>query len=118
MNKSKEINREHARKVLNIANIKWESFNNDNHWKIGSIDFWPTTLKWIDNYKNEKGNGVSQLVEHLRITYPMQIYVPKGVFTLQGVQPLSVEQLFQIAAHSKDKSLMGICESIHKEIYK
>ena len=114
MKQNKEDNRLHAKKVLEAANIKWESFNNDLHWKIGEMDFFPTTGKWRHIKPNAEiqGEGVMQLVEHLRNKHPM--------YKLQGIEitkQLSVDQMFNIAAHSREKTLIGICRAIHKEIY-
>ena len=93
------------------AKIPYHSFNNDMHWKIMDIDYWPTTLKWQDLKENKKGIGNKECIDYIKNKYPM-LFIPKGV------QPLTVDQLFNIASHSKEKSLIGICRALHKEIYK
>ncbi len=124
MTQDKENNRINARKILNAKGIKFDSFNNDLHWKIGTVNFYPTTLKWRDditvddcvnkkNIKHNYGTGLKELIEYLR-----QATVSQAVES--GAEPLiklSVEQIFDIAKKSKDKSLMGICTSIHERIY-
>lgn len=115
MKQKAEFNKGIALEALRVANIKYDSFNNDLHWKIGSIDFWPTSLKWNDNYKNTKGQGVFQLIEHLRMTYPSHTYNPynKNIFP----KTLSPDQIFDIAKKVKPMNLNAVCEAIHKEIY-
>ena len=113
MNRNKDYNREHAREVLKKANIDWQSFNKDNHWKIGKIDFYPTTLRWIDTDTELSSEGVFQLVEHLRTNYPMQTYTPRTGIMYE----LSVEEMFKIAKKVKPLNLEKVCETLHKEIY-
>ena len=111
MNAFKAINRIIARETLTGKNIKWKSFNNDFHWKIGTIDFWPTTLKWIDNKNGELKEGLPELVNHVigekKITDPSVIDKKK----------LSVQQIAKIFIKNEGKSLMEKCELLHKEIY-
>lgn len=91
-----------ARLKLEKAGIEHQEFNNGIHFKIGKIDFWPTTGKWMDGV--DEGRGIQELIK--RINPPVS-----------KVKKLSVEQIFQIAVKSKDRSLEGICVSIHTEIY-
>lgn len=109
-----EHNRTFSRACLTAANITWRSFNFDTHWKIGIIDFWPTSLKWIDSEEDVKGEGVMKLINHLREKNPLLMANQKGEVICKI---LSVDQMFNIAAHSKEKSLIGICRTLHKEIY-
>lgn len=106
MNPFKEEMREKARKSLTANGIEFKSNNNDLQWTIGTINYYPTTGKWLYfDASGIEGHGYKDLIKHLK---------PKPM----SVKKLSVEQIFQIATHSKDKSLFGICESIYKEIYK
>jgi len=106
MNPFKEQKREEARQALTTKGIEFKSLNNDLHWVIGTINFYPTTGKWCD-FENTSinGDGYKSLLRHLK---------PK----LNAIKQLTVDQIFDIAKHSKDRSLMGICTAIHKEIYK
>lgn len=94
-----------ARIKLSKAGIEFTEHNNGIHFKVGEIDFWPTTGKWIDGI--DEGRGVQELIK--RLTPKRSVGVNKT---------MTVEQIFQIAVHSKEKSLIGICTAIHKEIYK
>jgi hypothetical protein len=105
MNKLKDYNREQARKTLTNAGLDWQSFNDDNHWKVNGIDFWPTTHKWLCPDTQEVQLGIKEFIDYIR---------PKE----SKLNKLSVDQLFNIASHSKEKSLIGICRALHKEIYK
>lgn len=113
MKPDKEQARQYAKDILDKNNICYVSLNNDLHWKIGDIDFYPTSGKWIHNKRGKGddvfGHGILYLLD-----YTKQKCQPKD---LGLIKKLSIEQLFNIASHSKDKSLMGICTSIHKEIY-
>lgn len=106
MNKNKDENMSQAREEFSKAGIYYSSFNDGLHWKIGSINFYPTTHKWHNEMTEERGIGIKDALKEIR--------KPKNA----NVRILTTEQLFEIAKHSKDKSLFGICESIHKEIYK
>ena len=105
MNAFKAMNRIIARETLTGKNIKWKSFNNDFHWKIGTIDFFPTTWKWIDNKNGELKEGLEELVNHILVPYTPE---PKK---------LSVQQIAKIFLKNEGKSLMEKCELLHKEIY-
>ena len=109
MNGSKEMNRIGARILLQNNNIEFESFNNDFHWKIGKIDFYPTTLNWIDNNRNYSSHGTLELVEYIKINLS-----PKRT---ENAKELSVQQIAKIFTKNQDKSLMEKCELLHKEIY-
>lgn len=108
----RELNRTNSKKILQKAGISFTEHNNGAHLKIGVIDFWPGT--GLFRSPDFEGRGVYELIkvlEQLKEGLDDHIVeVNKKVFT--------VDQLFNIAAHSKNKSLMGICESLHKEIYK
>lgn len=117
MNPKAEFNKGLSMKSFKDAKIPYTSLNNDMHWKVIDVDFWPTSLKWQDLKSDKKGVGVFECIEYLRTKYPMYVYTPKGIFNLQGVHPLTVDQMFDIACHSKEKSLIGICRTLHKEIY-
>ena len=118
MNEIKKQNRRIAKDELLKAGIKYQSLNNDLHWKVGSINFFPTTGRWTDEQKNESGQGLKSFIRYIKINYGM--IEPESEWKKINSYPnqLTVEQLFQIAAHSKDKSLEGICKEIHKEVYK
>lgn len=114
MNSEKrQQNREYSKKLLKERGIHYEEFNNGYHLKIGRIDFWPGTGKFIDpDAKNELGigRGVHNLLQYLT--------VKQAASTEPAIlNSMNVDQLFEIAKHSKDKSLYGICESIHAAIY-
>lgn len=72
-----------ARKKLSKAGIEWQEFNNGIHFKIGNIDFWPTTGKWIDGM--DEGRGIQELIKRLK---PRSAGVSKT---------MTAEQIFQIA---------------------
>ena len=100
-----------ASQSLIKAGINWQEFNNGYHWKIGHINFYPTTGLWqSDNIGGDKGRGIDSLIRLLRKDNPVVHY-------RSDINKLSVDQLFNIASHSKEKSLIGICRAIHKEIY-
>lgn len=111
MKKSKEHMKIVATQCLIKNGIRWKELNNGYHFKIGHINFYPTTGLWqSDNIGGDKGRGIDSLIRLLKKNNPIIKYK-------DNINQLSVEQLFQIASHSKLKSLMGICEAIHKEIY-
>lgn len=114
MNETKKQYRREARRILVKNGICFDSLNNDLHWKIGSVNFFPTTGLWRDESNEEQGNGVKSLISYLKPKEENKQELNKKYC----IKKLSVEQLFQIAAHSKDKSLEGICKAIHTEIYK
>lgn len=103
--KQEKINE--ATRLFKAAGFKWETFNNGFHWKLKGLDFYPSTHRWMDLKNNFKGEGIKEFIK----------YVQKGNKT-ETKQILSVEQIFEIAKHSKDKSLIGICAEIHEAIYK
>lgn len=103
----KEKKMSEAAFALKEAGISWNSYNQGMHWKFGTIDFWPSTGKWICSKTDVRGLGYKELIAHVR--RPVK---------KEGMRSLTVEQIFEIAKHSKDRSLFGICENIHKEIYK
>lgn len=104
-NPLKQENINEATRLFKAAGFKWESFNNGFHWKLKGLDFYPSTHRWMDLKNDFKGEGIKEFIK----------YVQKSVKTTQKI--LTVDQIFDIAKHSKDKSLRGICEAIHKEIY-
>lgn len=109
MNKHKDQNIDEARRLLKAAGFEWESFNNGLHWRIAGLDFYPSTHKWMDTRNDFKGDGVPEFIKYIK--QPKHKPEP-------GFKPMTVEQFFEVAKHSKDKSLFGICEAIHKEVYK
>jgi hypothetical protein len=110
MHPLKEQRREKARKALNARNIEFESFNDDLHWKIGNIDFYPTSGYWDDRSNGQTGHGHESLIKYIKPKIMDGSVIKKS--------QLTIEQIFQIAIRSKDKSLTGICTEIHKAIYK
>ncbi len=108
MNIVKQENRDNARQILKEKGIKFESLNNDFHWKIGTMDFYPTTLRWNDNFKNVNGIGLKEMIKEL--DYTMK-------FKPGQVIPLTVQQMAKIFTKNQDKSLMEKLEMLHKEIY-
>lgn len=112
MKPSKERKIIEAVDALEYAGIEFKIYNNGVHFKIGSINFYPTTGKWFDEVTKDKGVGIDSLISLLSsagqvIRKPSVI--DKRVFT--------VEELFEIAKRSEIQSLYGVCEAIHKEIY-
>lgn len=57
--------REVCRKALQAKGIKFEVFNNDLHWKVGSVNFYPTSGKWRDESTDEIGEGYKSLLNTL-----------------------------------------------------
>lgn len=106
MNAIKEQIRKENAKELSRAGIKWESLNNDLHWKIGNIDFYPTTSVWNCNATEEGGCCVEDLIDYL-----------KKIKQKSGIKRLSTEQMFEIAKRVKPMNLNSVCVALHKEIY-
>lgn len=94
---------ERARKSLTKAGVEWKEFNDSYHFKIGKLDFWPSTGKWISG--NDEGRGLDELLRFLK---------PRN----GKAKVLTVEQIFDIAKKVKPLNLHDVCEAIHKEIYK
>ena len=90
--------------ILKSEGLKWEEFNNGYHWRINKVDYWPTRDKWKNPLTGEIQFGIRDLIQFLK---PKQL----------KINQLSVDQIFDIAKGSKDKSLFGICEAIHRGIY-
>lgn len=111
---NKEEKLSSARTQLRTSGIKWEELNEGYHFKIGCVNYYPTTDKWHRDSGEIKGTGIRHLIKYIESTKKKRITEPSVIDKNQ----LTVEQIFNIASHSKDKSLMGICESIHREIYK
>lgn len=105
MNAFKEQMKEVCKKALEAKGIEWKSFNNDLHWKIGSVNFYPTTGKWRDESTEETGEGYKDLIKYLK---------PKPL----SVKALTPEQMFDIAKKVKPMNLNAVCEALHKAIYK
>lgn len=110
MNAQKENNRKEAREILKENKIIYESFNNDMHWKIGRIDFYPTTLRWIDNGTDIKGIGYNILIDYIKES--------RQINDNPILMQLSVEQMFDIAKKVKPTNLLMLCAALHKAIYK
>jgi len=110
MKPSKEKNRENCRKILDKLKVSYESLNNDTHWKMGTVNFFPTTLKWFDEYTQERGEGINELLKHIstpEITEPSVI----------DKKQLSVDDLYQVAKKVRPQTVINICEVIHRKIY-
>lgn len=105
MNKNKDENLQKSTAAFTKANLQFTSFNEGMHWKIGPVNYYPTTMKWFDEELDEHGFGVAECIKHIKAK-------------VKTVQIVTVDQMFEIAKHSKDKSLIGICRSIHTEVYK
>ena len=93
-----------SRNLLKSNGLKWKEFNNGYYWRINDIDFWPTKDKWMSPLNGEIQHGLIELINFIN-------------FNKKELNKLSVDQLFEIACHSKEKSLIGICRALHKEIY-
>ncbi len=106
MNKEKEYNIKRSREILTDHRIKWESFNNDYHWKIGKIDYFPSTLKWISG--EDRGIGIEELLKYIQDIPRIE----------KNHICLSVEEIFNIAKKVKPLNLEKVCEAIHKAVYK
>ena len=110
-------NKEHlkiaASQSLLRAGIRYEELNNGYHWKIGHINFYPTTGLWqSDNIGGDKGRGIDSLIRLLKkINPPVEFKYQKDI------NQLSVQQIAKIFTKNQDKSLMEKCELLHKEIY-
>lgn len=105
MNDFKKQMKEESSKALLEKGIDFEVFNNGLHWKIGSVNFYPTTGKWRDELTEKSGHGHKELIKYLK---------PKPL----GMKILSPEQMFYIAKKVKPMNLMAVCESLHNAIYK
>jgi len=106
MNFDKELNLKQSIDVLTHHNITWESFNNNLHWKIGKINFFPTTQRWNDEDTGERAKGLESLLKHIRKP------------NIEARKYLSVEQMFTFAKKVTPMNLEKVCEVLHKEIYK
>lgn len=106
MNPIKEQIKKEAAMALFKAGIKWESLNNDNHWRINEIDFWPTTDKWLCPLTGETEYGVENLINYIQAKTPKK-----------GIRRLSIGQMFTIAARVRPTNLLMVCGALHKEIY-
>lgn len=108
---NKEYKKEEIRKLFIKEGIKYQSFNNDFHWKIGHINFYPTTELWqSDNIGGDKGRGVDSLIRFLKYR--------TTIINHDILIQLSVEQMFSIAKKVKPLNLEKVCEAIHKAVYK
>lgn len=108
MKTEKEEKRAEAERLFKAAEFKWESFNDNLHWRVEGIEFYPTTWKWFDQKNEFKDHGIENLIRYIQ-TRPNKKH--------DSVKILTVEQVFEVAKRSPDKSLFGICTSIHKSIY-
>ena len=90
------------------AGLCWESFNQDMHWKINGVNFYPTTHRWFDIRKDYRGEGIKQFTKYIRTRQQKDESIAKQ---------LTVDELFEIAKHVKPQSLYAILEAIHKGIY-
>jgi hypothetical protein len=115
MKPSKEHLKILASQSLIKAGINWTEYNNGLHYKIGNIDFYPTTGKWIRNYKGTKDDIFGQGVETL---IGMILSERKPYPNVKGSYPLTVQQIAKIFLKNEGKSLMEKCEILHKEIYR
>lgn len=107
-NPKKHDNIKEAERLLKAAGFEWKSFNNGYHWKIGDLDFYPSTHRWEDRKKDFHGYGLKEFIK----------YVANRIIRNKSFgKILTVEQVFDLAKESKDKSLFAICEAIHKGIY-
>lgn len=107
-------NRELNTKILSDHGFNFQSFNNGTHLRINTVDFYPGTSLWKD-INGKSDYGVESLIKYLNKESSESLFPATNK---ASVNQLSVEQIFDIAKSSKDRSLYGICESIHKEIYK
>ncbi len=99
---------EKARGRLNEECLLWLEYNDGYHFKVGIIDFWPTTERWIEKTENGdvKGKGIESLIKH----------IVKDANKVRS-HKLSVQDLVKIATKVKPQNLTSICEAIHKEVY-
>lgn len=105
MNKNKDENLQKSVSAFLKARLQFTSFNEGMHWKIGTVNYYPTTMKWFDEELDEHGFGVSECIKHIKSK-------------IKEIKIVTVEEIFEIAKHAKDRSLIGICREIHKGIYK
>lgn len=105
MNDFKKQIRETARRALNDKGISFTSFNNDYHWKIGSVNFYPTTGKWRDESTEKIGDGYKDLIKYLK---------PRPIDT----KVLTPQQMFDMAKKVRPMNLMDVCIKLHQVIYK
>jgi predicted Zn-ribbon and HTH transcriptional regulator len=107
-NPVKQERMKEAEKLFKAAGFTWQSFNNNYHWRVAGIDFFPTTERWFDTKNDFHGQGVKEFIRYVQGRENAQKKLNKV---------LTIEQIFEIAKSSKDKSLFGICETIHRGIY-
>lgn len=109
MKENKEKNRTWAKDVLKRNGITYQSFNNDLHWKIGDIDFYPTTQKWSDKKNGSYGIHVEDLIDYIK-SQPKPLEV-------NGIRKISIEELFYIAKKVQPLNLYDVCQAIHEAVY-
>ena len=107
MNANKQENIDESWRLLKAAGLNWESLNNGYHWKVAGLDFYPSTHKWMDLKNDFRGEGITEFIAYIRARKHKEL----------AGNILTVEQVFDLAKSSKDKSLFGICQTIHRGIY-
>lgn len=109
MNTQSTTNFLEATKAFKAAKISFEKLNNGIHWKIGSINFYPTTHKWFDETTGDRGRGLKEVVDFLKKQSAEASVIDR--------RKLSVDDIFNIAKKVYPHNLYDICTAIHKEIY-
>lgn len=105
---------EKAREELHKAEIMWLEYNNGIHFKIGTVNFWPTTGKWIDD--GIEARGVKELIKYLN-TRKAPVAQASNGGAEPPIQKLTIANMVKIYQITNG-SLYDKLESIHKEIYK
>lgn len=48
-----------------LNKIEYQEFNDGFHWKVGDLDFWPSTHKWQDHKNNiYKMEGLEEFIKY------------------------------------------------------
>lgn len=116
MNEIKIQNRIKAKNAFIHNGISYKSFNNDLQWKIGNINFFPTTHKWNDELNDERGQGLSEFIKYL-LNKEMESNNYLKMINKSSPIKLSIEDMFNIAKKVKPMNLEKVCEAIHKAVY-
>lgn len=107
MNQNKINNRIESKKAFDHNNIKYVSLNDDFQWKVGTINFFPTTFKWHDQKNGRTGHGLISGIKYI-----------KGSGILGNLkEEFTVQDFYKIALKSEDKTMAGTCEAIHRAVY-
>ncbi len=110
MSKLSQAKKDSALKQLNEANIKYFELNNGYHFKIripyeenNSLNFYPTTGKWTDDFSGESGDDVQSLIRQYKKI--CQEYEKKGLKVKEPGQSSNKDEYPRIPEIVRDANL-------------